>query len=405
MPKSHKIIQSNSSCINLFKKIFWVIFNLFLVLPILFLYIIKPLIKVQFLKIRDDRIGHLTANTELFLRKLEIGIIKKKRTLFVGIASTKPCNKQLLRMYKRKMLIIQLPKVLSEVPFSEKSLLVKSGFGIQLHFKENEYYPISSEKPNLDFASSEEKKGQELLKKMGLTDKDWFICFHARNQKYLAEYFSSRDMSYHNIRDWDINTALKAAEYIASKGGFAIRMGAVVEKRLKTKNPRIIDYASSYRTEFGDIYLPSKCKFFLGDGCGINQVAQIFNVPEAWVNRLPVSAAPWSRKGVYIPKKMWSIKKRRFLTFREIIDLGIIHSWRTEEYANVKVKPINNTPEEILDLVIEVNERINRTWKTGKEDEKLQKKFRSLFPKDSPCYGFPSRIGAKFLRENKNLLS
>ena len=97
----------------------------------------------------------------------------------------------------------------------------------------NEYYEFSYGKPNLKFTSAEENKGKKLLKKMGLTDKDWFICFHARDPEYLAVKFKS-DTSYLNHRDWNIDNALKAAEYITSKGGFAIRMGAIFEKKLVT---------------------------------------------------------------------------------------------------------------------------------------------------------------------------
>jgi putative glycosyltransferase (TIGR04372 family) len=403
---TNNIIKSNSGYIRILKILFWGIFNLLLIPVAVFLYLISPVIKIIFVKIRDDRIGHLAANTELFLRRLKMGIIRKKGILFIGIASTKPSNKQLLTMFKRKMIIIQLPRLLVDILFSETSLLVKSGFGMQLLINTNEYKEFSYAKPNLKFTAAEEKNGKELLKKMGISSRDWFICFHARDHKYLNKYFNFVDESYHNFRDWDINTALKAVEYITSKGGFAIRMGAVIEKKLPNlKNPKIIDYASNYRSDFGDIYLSAKCKFFLGDGCGINQVAEIFNVPEAWVNRLPIANPPWSVRGIYIPKKLWSIKKKRFLTFREIIDLGISNSWRAEEYIDAKVKWIDNTPKEILDLVIEMNERLDGKFKYTKEDQELQKKFKSLFKKGDHCYGFLSRIGAKFLRENKKLLN
>ena len=397
--------KQNSDYVKFLKIFFWSIFNLALIPLILLLYIINPLLRVQFVKIRDDRIGHLAANTEVFLRRLEMGILEKKGILYIGIASTKPCNKQLLKMFKRKMVIIQLPKLLSEVTFSEKSFLIKSGFGRHLPMNSNEYSEFSYGKPALKFTSAEEKKGKELLEKMGITNKDWFICFHARDPKYLAKRFSSIDYSYHNFRNWDINNALKAVEYIASKGGFAIRMGAIVEKKLpKLKNPRIIDYAAKYRSDFGDIYLSANCKFFLSDSGGLSQVAEIFNVPEAWVNVIPVEIPPFSSKGIYIPKKLWSIEKKRFLTFREIIALGLSNALKAKDYDDAKIKWKDNTPEEILDLAIEMNERLDGMFKYTEEDKTLQKRFKSLFKKGSQCYGFLSRMGAKFLRQNKSLL-
>jgi putative glycosyltransferase (TIGR04372 family) len=99
------------------------------------------------------------------------------------------------------------------------------------------------------------------------------------------------------------------------------------------------------------------------------------------------------------------------LTFREIIkfedDIYLKIKRRylhDEDYWKAGLKVIENTPEEILDLVKEMNQRLDGTWKMKEGDAELQKEFKSLFKKDSPCYGFPSMIGTEFLRKNKELL-
>ena len=38
------------------------------------------------------------------------------------------------------------------------------------------------------------------------------------------------------------------------------------------------------------------------------------------------------------------------------------------------------------------------------EDEELQSRFHSLYQPHHSCYGTPARIGAEFLRQNKELL-
>ena len=180
---------------------------------------------------------------------------------------------------------------------------------------------------------------------------------------------------------------------------------AVAEKLPDLNNSRIIDYASYYRTDFGDIYLSAKCKFFLGNGAGLLCVPYIFHVPVAMANNIPMNLSPSPRKGdLFIPKKIWSIKEKRFLTFREIVESGIGDYIYSEQYAKAGVKPVENTANEILDLAIEMNERLDGTFKTTEEDEELQKKFHSLFKLHHQCYGTPVRIGTKFLRENKELL-
>ena len=391
------------------KDLVYFMLNISLIPLVIFLFITKYVFQIQFIRIKDGRIGHLAAENDLFLRRLKLGIIKKSRVKYIGIASTNPSNKQLLKMFKRKLNIIQIPQPkLLNFLFSfmaNHSILKKMRLFYAFPYNLNEYYEFNNAKSNLEFTESEKEKGKRLLKKLNIND-NWFICFHARDLAYLNKIFKKNEINYNDYRNWDINDALKAIEYITSKGGFAVRMGIVVEKKLpKLKNPRIVDYATKYRTDFGDIYLPVKCKFFLGDGCGIHMISKIFNRPVAWVNLIPMKFPPIGKNDVFIVKKIWSIEKKRLLTFKEIINSEIIDYEWAELYTKAKLKVIDNTPKEILDLTIEANERLDGIWKTTKEDEKLQKKYKSLFKKGSHCYGFPSRIGTKFLRENKELLN
>ena len=64
---------------------------------------------------------------------------------------------------------------------------------------------------------------------------------------------------------------------------------------------------------------------------------------------------------------------------------------------------MENTPEEIKAVTIEMDNRLNGTWETTKDDEELQEHFRDLFGPDklrSPDL----RIGTEYLRENRDLL-
>ena len=87
-----------------------------------------------------------------------------------------------------------------------------------------------------------------------------------------------------------------------------------------------------------------------------------------------------------------------------MIDNKIVCYDKTEEYDKAGLKIVENTSEEILDLAREMNERIDGTWKEMEEDKKLQEKYWSLFPEDSLNKTCPARIGALFLRKNRELL-
>ena len=103
-------------------------------------------------------------------------------------------------------------------------------------------------------------------------------------------------------------------------------------------------------------------------------------------------------------------KNKKELTVSEIFSSNVALCLKTEEYELNDVELEENSSEEIKDLVIEMDERLNGRWKDTKEDLLLQKRFWSIF-EDSikrlnlkePLHGkINARFGAKFLRENQN---
>ena len=59
-------------------------------------------------------------------------------------------------------------------------------------------------------------------------------------------------------------------------------MGYIVEHEVGNVNHGIIDYATRYQSDFGDIYMSARCKFFLGSEGGLITIPWIFNVPVAY---------------------------------------------------------------------------------------------------------------------------
>ena len=363
------------------------------------LSLIKQIKPIKIIGLRAERIGHLAANTDTFFRRLQLDNRKKHKIQYIGITG-ETANKQLLKMYGRRIFLIQ--NNLIHRFFRMSPILNNSEFYQYLPFTNKEYYEFNNTKSIVQFTPPEEETGKLLLKRLGISKNSWFICFHSRDSRYLSKQ-EKIDCSYHDYRDCDINNYLKAAEYITTQGGYAVRMGHIISKKLSNlNNPRIIDYAFDYRTDFGDVYLPAKCKFFLGNTAGLFLVSTIFNVPVANANYIPFGYTPFRKGDLFIPKKIWSIKKNRFLTFREMLRY---HKYmRGEQYTEAGLKPIENSPQEILELAKEMNERLDGNFKTTKADEELQQKFWSIFQPKDICYGSPARIGTVFLRQNKKLL-
>ena len=96
--------------------------------------------------------------------------------------------------------------------------------------------------------------------------------------------------------------------------------------------------------------------------------------------------------------------------FHEIFASNVALAFFSNQFEKNDVELEENSPEEIRDLAIEMDDRINGNWNETEEDLLLQKKFWSVFTEnikrlnlEKPLHGkIKARFGAKFLRENKN---
>lgn len=378
-------------------------YNVNAVFLYLILQAVSPVKKIVFCGMIFGRIGHLAGNTEIFIRRLRSGAFDSK-CLYVGcnVHAMDVANKQMLTMIERAIPVIE-NKFLGNV--INTPLIKKSKFYMDMEFYSNEYYEFNSLPPSLSFTAQEEERGWHVLKDMGIGEKDWFVCFHSRDRKYLDAAFKGGEWSYHDYRDCTIENYLKAMEYITSQGGFALRMGKVVDKPLAgITNPRIIDYASTCRSDFMDIYLSAKCKFFVASSAGLHLVPAIFSVPIAGTNFTHLEIPPYRKGDIFLPKKIFSLTENRFLTFAEIFARGIGMWLTTRQFDEAGLEVIENSPQEILELVTQMYESLEGRFQYTAEDRELLGSYRSLIESRHRCYNGPAEIGIHFLRENRGLL-
>ena len=192
---------------------------------------------------------------------------------------------------------------------------------------------------------------------------------------------------------------------MAQRSYFCLRVGKVVEEKIDSSNPRIIDVAcSGERTDFMDIFLLARNRFLICSDTGISEIAVLFRRPLVRVNWVPIARhASWVQNEVRIFKKFFLKKENRVLSFREINELGIADVSIGTVFDELGIELIENTPEEIMAAAVEMDERLKGTWEVAVEDEELQRCFWSRYGPGllkSP----EQRIGAEYLRQNKCLL-
>jgi putative glycosyltransferase (TIGR04372 family) len=194
--------------------------------------------------------------------------------------------------------------------------------------------------PQLEFLPEEHAAGKKLLEELGISNNP-YVCMHNRTSDYLSEKFSTANFRYHDYRDCSIGSYMMAAEWLTTQGIFVVRMGQVAPDAMITDNPMIIDYTNNRRTDFGDIYLPAHCQFFLGNTAGILLIATIFGRPSAAANFVPFDMTPFLERDLFIYKNI-------NLPFSEQLTLDI-HAF---ESADIPVT--ENSPEQILQLAMEM---------------------------------------------------
>jgi putative glycosyltransferase (TIGR04372 family) len=258
-------------------------------------------------------------------------------------------------------------------------------------------------KSKLEFSKVDENFGKKQLIDLGIPENTKYVCFFARDDKYLNSIQSHRDWSYHNYRDADIEKQIPAMEELTKQGFYAVRVGSVVKKSLKCSNEKIIDYSlSNLRSEFLDLYLLANCEFFVGDTSGIRWIPILFRKPCVVINLVGRGDAVNITRSVDILlfKKIYNKKTNRFLSLIDLQKMDISYSL-SSHYSDFNLELIENSPEEILDAILEMGNRISGNCKYTLEEIRLQNKFKSKLLEGYET-DYVGRLGRNYLSQNKD---
>ncbi len=232
----------------------------------LIIRLIRPWLLVRIGALISSRIGHFAANTELYLCERDAGInVPNQRHIDVFFMGSKPvCNQQLAVMWYR---LLRVWPALILAPIARINRLVPGGklheIGNNTQSDRDVHNLLDQFPPHLKFTTEEETRGEAGLASMGIPIGAPFVCLTVRDSAYLAAHLvhgNSDKFNYHNYRDNDVQNYVLAAETLADRGFFVIRMGVKIHSAINSAHPKVIDYATNgMRSDFMDIYLGAKC--------------------------------------------------------------------------------------------------------------------------------------------------
>ncbi len=235
-------------------------------------------------------------------------------------------------------------------------------------------FNIKVGKPLLPYTKEIREYADKKMQQMGVVGE--YICIHAREaatktNNFIGEYADT------SVLDADINSYKQACAYMKKLGYQAIRLGKDESKKCEIED--VIDYANHFYDELMDFYLIGNCKFLIGCSSGITAISAFWGRPVLQTNLMVwcygQEALPWTEYDLYIPKKFYSKRKERLLNLYEMWEVSLMCDRQSVRFEKEKIELIDNTEEEILKAAVEMNEKLDYTWKITEEEIKCMDKY------------------------------
>ena len=267
--------------------------------------------------------------------------------------------------------------------------------------KEDEYDVLIKTNSIISFSPNEKYIAEEISKKIGLLSDDKFICFASRSKDYKNETVEIN-------RNSNIDNQIEAINYLISNNYKAVRLGKNNFTKLKWSNDKIIDLSfSEFKSDFFDLYLMSKCKFFLTSAGGINYMASFMRKKVLLVDFYAfdhLQDHSMAFTPILLPKKIYSKKENRFLSYGEIFERDILKMHNKSLLENLGYDLRGNSQKEVGDAV-----KAMHLYMENKIDLKphriIQQKFWDIFNKH---YDFDTKelvICPSFYNNNSSLFN
>lgn len=369
--------------------------------------LLRPWHTVRVGRIYAERIGHLALDCEIALSQRALGLVPPRSLDLYYVKDNRVSNPALLRLFARRMCIhpwcAWIDEAVRLFGLGERHLHVMNTHRIRYTRDVECVMQRSTQLPRLTVA--EDLQGQRRMAELGLNPRRPHVCLLGRDSAYLGSLAgqsglpNNKDDNRH--RNMRIERMVPAIRALSAAGLQTLRMGSVVSEPLTVDVPGFLDYAGQEVGDpFLDVYLAARCHFFLGVPSGLVHVAEIFRRPLATVNLVRVELVPTcDPRNLTIFKLIRSRSLGRVLTLDEMLAAGLGRC-PIERFNDLDLELVENTSEEICELVREMLARLDGTWEDTGAEETLQQAFWRRFRPDELNSCFHSRIGAAFLRRH-----
>lgn len=328
----------------------------------------------------------------------------------------KPRNETLFNYFKPHINVISKKEIINTLKNLESYLSIPMGFLIPLENKSifHEFLPSIIEqkkkenkitKPFFILKKEDMKKGEEILKKIGIKNKNWHVTLHVREPGYRGEAESNTNEKFRNS---EIKNFIKSIKIITDKGGWVFRMGDPSMQKLPKMN-NFVDYAhSEIRSEFMDVYLAATSKFCIGTPSGYYTIPSFFGVPVLITNLSQLSTYySLTSKDIFIPRFVKQKNTNKYLTLNQILSHPYLHFYSDKFFEKMNLVTEENKADDIADATHEMIEKVFS--EKNNQNDPLQIKFKNLANKNiyeliNEKIVCNANIGSRFINKYHNYL-
>ena len=249
----------------------------------------------------------------------------------------------------------------------------------------------------LDLHPDVDRRGRFSLASVGVPEDAWFVTLHVREA-------ASKNLhaALHNVLNASIVDYLPAITEIIKRGGWVIRVGDPAMTPLQPM-PNLIDYChSSIRSEWMDVYLLARARFFIGTSSGPAYVPQDFDVPCVLTNWWPPAQRPWHPQDIFVPKLYRVRGNSSLMTLSHSLaePFGYCNSVTyLRDRHGVIIE--DNSAQDIHAAVCEMLERVSGTAYYSDEDKDLQRRSDIIY-RVNDGHGMAS-VSRDFLRKYSSI--
>ena len=363
-----------------------------------------------------------THNASTLIQAKELGLIDDYPISYINSNKDLITNKTLFTYFEKRINIIKDLDFTRNTLFLEKYFKAPLDLGVSPfkrsyfinEFSKNQIlqkkYKENLNKSFFNLTKEHLEEGnKKLARDFGISSNDWFVTVHARSGS------TKNDYDYDSFKNSHIKKFNKSIEFIVNLGGKVFIMGNKKMPIVKTKKG-VIDYAHhEKKSDFWDVYLSARSRFYLGTDSGHMVMADYFGVPSL-ISETPLISTliGMNRYDLFLPRLLKDNKNGMKMKLKEYFtpDYISIQTNVEKSFKNKGLALIENTDEDILDATKELMDRTSPQSRSIKNFNlgKLQKEFiekgnqllKKNFSLDLVVHTAPSE---KFLEKNSDIIN